>query len=89
MKPIFDSLGIKLRALNIAMGANQCRPYSYCYNTQGDDNADWIGWEQSYNCGRDRGIFELVARVAYFNKAVLHFSASGAFNPTECNPTTV
>lgn len=50
---------------------------------------DWLGWEQSYNCGKDRGFFELIARVAYWHKSILHFSASGAFAPSNCNPSSV
>jgi len=34
--------------------------------TIGGFNADFIMWEQSFNCGRDRGIFELIARNAYW-----------------------
>ena len=34
--------------------------------TIGGFNADFIMWEQSFNCGRDRGIFELMARNAYW-----------------------
>jgi hypothetical protein len=89
MKPVFDAAGVNLVVRNIAMSANQCRPYEYCYNTQGAEYADWMGWEQSYNCGKDRGAHELIARMAYYNKAVIHYSASGAFLPTQCKPSTV
>jgi hypothetical protein len=27
-----------------------------------------IGWEQSYNCGRDDGVFETMGRLAGFMK---------------------
>lgn len=30
----------------------------------GGEDADWIGWEQSFNCGRARDIPEFVARVS-------------------------
>ena len=49
IKPVFDALGINLIVRNIAQGANQCLPYEYCYNAMGGDNADFIGWEQSFN----------------------------------------
>lgn len=52
-------------------------------------DADWIGWEQSFNCGRAADIFELVARTAYFNKAVVYYSASGAFAPSDCAMSSV
>ena len=47
-------------------------------------NADFIGWEQSYNCGKAADIFEGVARFASWNKAVVYYVASGAFSPNEC-----
>ena len=55
----------------------------------GGENPDWIGWEQSYNCGRDNGVFELVGRIAAWNKAILHFSASGGFIPENCGKSKV
>ena len=63
MKSAFDALNISLVVHNIAHGQNPCRPSNLCYNGMGGDNADWMGWEQSYNCGRDRGAFELMARL--------------------------
>ena len=84
MKTVFDFLQIPLLVHNIAHGQNQCRPSNLCYNAMGGDNADWLGWEQSFNCGRDRGIFELMTRLAYWNKALLYFSASGGFAPGHC-----
>jgi hypothetical protein len=85
MEGIFQALGIDLKVHNIAQGANNCIPYSFCYESMGGMDPDFIGWEQSYNCGRDDGIFELVARVAGYskNKALTYFSASGAWLP-EC-----
>jgi hypothetical protein len=87
--PIFKALGINLDVRNIAMGANQCFPSDYCYEAQGGSNADWLSWEQSYNCGKDKGIFELMARLAWWNKAVLYMIASGAIAPSECKPSPV
>jgi hypothetical protein len=89
MKSAFEAAGVNLIVRNIAMGPNPCRPSEYCYNTNGDDHADWIGWEQSYNCVKDRGAHELIARIAYFNRAVVHYTASGAFLPNSCNKSTV
>lgn len=48
------------------------------------DNPDWIQWEQSFNCGKDKGVFELIARVAGWTRAVLFYSASGGYIPTDC-----
>lgn len=89
VKPIFDALGIKLLVHNIAQGANNCRPAANCYDSMGGDNADWIGWEQSFNCGKSKDIFELMARVAYWNGGVAYYSASGAFIPKDCAKSTV
>ncbi len=89
MTPIFDALGIKLLVRNIAQGANNCRPFLNCYNAMGGEGADWIGWEQSFNCGKARDVFEQVARMAYWNGGVAYYSASGAFLPNHCNPSTV
>ena len=91
MSSVFNALGINLIVHNTAMGANNCRPYAFCYVAQGglpDVPIDWINWEQSFNCGRDNGVFELMARIAYFHKAVLYISASGAFYPDGCKPST-
>ena len=89
VKPIFDALGIKLLVHNIAQGANNCRPAANCYDSMGGDNADFIGWEQSFNCGKSKDIFELMARVAYWNGGVAYYSASGAFLPKDCAKSTV
>jgi len=69
------------------MGANNCRPYNMCHEAQGGLPgmlADFVGWEQSYNCGKAADIFESLARWAYWNKAVVYYVASGAFSPGEC-----
>lgn len=85
----FEALGVKLIVRNIAQGANNCRPFDYCYESMGGENADFILWEQSFNCGRDRAIFEYMARVAYWSKAVLYYMASGGWMPTGCPPSEV
>jgi len=87
--PIFNSMGIKLIVRNIAQGANNCAPYDYCYTSMGGDTADWVGWEQSFNCGREPQMFELVARIAGWVKAVVYFAASGGAMPSDCSPSPV
>ena len=89
MEPIFANLSSPLIIRNIAQGANPCRPYTYCYQTMGGEEADWIGWEQSFDCGRDSSTPELVSRIAARMKAVLYISASGSFTPTDCVASTV
>jgi hypothetical protein len=89
MKEAFAAMGIKLEVRNIAQGASNCRPSNYCYEAMGGEDADFIGWEQSFNCGRNRDIQELVARVAHWSKGVVYYSASGAFLTNGCQPTTV
>lgn len=88
MSKIFDTLGVELQVHNIAQGANNCRPSIYCYEAMGGFKPDWIGWEQSFNCGRSRDIFELFARIAYEYEAVAFYTASGAFLPKECDKST-
>lgn len=89
LKDIFNTLGLGLEVHNIAQGANNCRPSDYCYEAMGGSFADFISWEQSFNCGRSRDIMEFIARVAYWNKAIVYYVASGAFLPNGCAKTTV
>lgn len=49
---VFEALAVELVVRNIAQGSNNCLPYNLCLNSMGGDDVDWIGWEQSYNCGR-------------------------------------
>ena len=86
MAPIFDALKVDLKVHNIAQGANNCIPYNLCLEAMGGDDPDFLSWEQSYNCGRDEPIFELVGRIAAHsaNKAVVYFAASGAWSPDKC-----
>jgi len=90
MGPIFDALNIDIEVNNIAQGANNCSPYTLCYESMGKLDADFIGWEQSYNCGHDEAIFELAARIAGFSarKGVVYYSASGAWAPNTCPDST-
>jgi hypothetical protein len=78
--PQIGAMKLKVRVDWIDSGlCLQCelrRPF-YIFIFQGGDNPEWIGWEQSFNCGRDKGIFELIGRVAGWNNAVLFYMASG------------
>jgi hypothetical protein len=86
MQPILKLVGVELVMHNIAQGANNCIPYSYCYESMGGMDPDFVGWEQAYNCGHDDPVFELVARMASMsaNRAIIYYSASGAWKPDKC-----
>lgn len=88
--PILKSLGVKLTVHNIAQGANNCSPYQLCYESMGGLDPEFVGWEQSYNCGHDDAIFELAARIAGFSKkkGIVYYSASGAWAPSSCPSST-
>lgn len=90
MGPLFRALGINLIVHNIAQGANNCNPYDLCYESMGGHDPDWVGWEQSYNCGHDEAMFELTARWAGWskNRGVIYYSASGAWAPNACPPSS-
>lgn len=88
VKPIFDALAVELQVHNIAQGANNCRPSDHCYAAMGGDNADFYGWEQSFNCGRSKDVMEFMARYAYWSGAVIYYVASGAFLPDGCAPSS-
>lgn len=87
--PILEALNVKLVVRNIAQGANNCRPFDYCYASMGGETADFIAWEQSFNCGRDRAIFEYMARVANWYNGIIYYIASGGWMPTGCPPSEV
>ena len=89
LSPVLAAMGIELVVRNIAMGANNCLPYDYCYNAQGGEGADWLSWEQSFNCGKANGIYEMMARIAWWNKGIVYYMASGGFAPTGCGPSNV
>ena len=84
LQDVLTAIDIPIVVRNIAQGANNCFPSNFCYESMGDVPADWIGWEQSYNCGKAHNVFEQMARTCGWNDAILHFSASGAFKPDEC-----
>jgi hypothetical protein len=63
MDSVFSALGIKLVVNNIAQGANLCVPYDMCYESMGGLDADFIGWEQSFNCGRDEGMLCIIYKT--------------------------
>lgn len=55
-----------------------------------DVHADFLSWEQSFNCGRVPAMFELMARNAGRQNAVLYFASSGSFPHNEkCAPSKV
>jgi hypothetical protein len=84
---VFEAIGIKLLVHNIAQGANNCRPSDHCYDAMGGENADFMSWEQSFNCGRSKDVQEFMARYAYWNGAIIYYIASGAFLPDHCLPS--
>jgi hypothetical protein len=88
LKPALKALGVDLEVHNVAQGANPCIPYSFCYESMGGADPDFLAWEQSYNCGGDDAVHEMTARMAYHsaNKAVVYYSASGAWTPEKCPP---
>ena len=63
------ALGIDLIVHNIAQGANNCIPYTMCYESMGGKDPDFVGWEQSYNCGHADDVFEVyfIQEIAYKN----------------------
>eukprot|EP00605_Chrysophyceae_sp_TOSAG23-4_P002999 GSChrysophyteH1.ASY1.ANO1.3304.1 assembled CDS len=81
---MFQALNVPVTVRNIAQGANNCFPSTFCYGSMGGHAPDWVNWEQSFNCGKAHNVFEHIAREASWNDAVLHFQASGAFRPEEC-----
>ncbi|KAJ1429011.1 hypothetical protein B484DRAFT_449606, partial [Ochromonadaceae sp. CCMP2298] len=87
IKPLLAAVGVDLVVRNIAQGANNCRPYEYCYDSMGGEGSDFIQWEQSFNCGRDRSTFEYMARLAAWSNATLYYMASGGWIPQGCSPT--
>jgi hypothetical protein len=90
LKDVFAALQIKFNVSNIAQGANNCYPYEMCYESMGGDNPDFVGWEQSYNCGHDLPSFEITARVAGLsaNRGSVYYSASGAWLPNSAPIST-
>jgi len=90
MSDIFSSVGIDLQVHDIALGANNCSPYVLCYESMGGFDPDFLNWEQSYNCGHDDAVFEATARIAGMsaNKGIVYYSASGAWSPSQCPPST-
>jgi hypothetical protein len=43
---ILAMLGVNLDVHNIAQGANNCVPYSFCYESMGGYDPDFVNWEQ-------------------------------------------
>jgi hypothetical protein len=46
MKNMLKLAGIELIVRNIAHGANNCIPYSFCYEALGGKDPDFLNWEQ-------------------------------------------
>jgi len=86
MTPAFKKLGINLVVRNIALGANPCIPYTYCYESMGGLDPDFLAWEQAYNCGHAPEVYETLARIAHQTRqhTVTYYSASGAWVPSDC-----
>lgn len=89
VRDVMECLDINLEIHNIAHGTNKCRPSDLCYEAMGGDDPDWLGWEQSFDCGHDNGVFELMARTAYRNRALVFFAASGGYRTSHCPPSNV
>eukprot|EP00602_Paraphysomonas_sp_CaronLab_P002960 CAMPEP_0185031420 /NCGR_PEP_ID=MMETSP1103-20130426/18883_1 /TAXON_ID=36769 /ORGANISM="Paraphysomonas bandaiensis, Strain Caron Lab Isolate" /LENGTH=564 /DNA_ID=CAMNT_0027566945 /DNA_START=110 /DNA_END=1804 /DNA_ORIENTATION=- len=79
MAPALQAAGIELKVRNIAQGNNQCFPSDYCYEAMGGYDPDFVGWEQSFNCGHNEGYFEMAARFALWsrNPGSVYYSPSG------------
>ena len=89
MKNALEAAGIEMKVHNIAQGANNCLPSNFCYESMGGHDPDFIGWEQSFNCGHDGKVFELAARFAAWSKTPgsIYYSNSGSSNPKNCKPS--
>lgn len=87
MEKALAAAGVDLQVHNIAQGANNCLPSNLCYESMGGHDPDFVAWEQSFNCGRDDGIYEIATRFAAWSKTPgsVYFSNSGSVNPTACN----
>ena len=72
MRSIFEALNIDLQVHNIAQGANDCWPYTLCYEN-GGFSPDFISWEQSFNCGR------LMHSLVYYIPTVYVYLKTEAF----------
>jgi hypothetical protein len=87
MHAALAAAGVDLQVHNIAQGANGCLPSNMCYESMGGHDPDFVGWEQSFNCGHDDGVFEIATRFAAWSKTPgsVYFSNSGSANPGHCN----
>ena len=68
LKAVMNALKLNFIVQNIAQGNNNCIPYEWCYESMGDKDPDWVGWEQTFNCGHDNPAFETTARIAGMSK---------------------
>jgi hypothetical protein len=89
MAPVFSALGSKLIVRNIAQNHMDCKLSNYCFATMGGSDADFVGWENSFDCGNAPEAHEFIARVAGWQAAVVHYSVSGSFPLDDCPPSKV
>lgn len=89
LSPVFKQLGVNLVVRNIGQIHVDCRLSNYCYDAMGGEDADVIGWENSFDCGAAKDAHEFIARVAGWKGAVIHYSTSGAFPIDDCPPAEV
>lgn len=89
LNPIFKALGINLIVRNIGQIHVDCRLGNYCFEAMGGTEADFVGWENSFDCGAAKDSHEFIARMAGWKSAVVYFSSSGAFPIDDCPPSDV
>lgn len=84
----FDYLGLPLHVANIAQHRINCKLHTYCiHSIVNTKSIDFLGWENTYGCGRVRDTLEFAARLASQYQAVLYVSASGGMTPHHCAPS--
>lgn len=84
LSPIFKALKIDLIVRNIGQVHVDCRLSNYCFDGMGGEEADVVGWENSFDCGNAKDAHEFIARVAARKKAVVFYSTSGAYPVDDC-----
>lgn len=89
LAPIFKALGIDLVVHNIGQTHVDCQLSNYCLGSVGGSFGDFIGWENSFDCGNAQDSHELVARIASWRGAVVFYSVSGSFPLDGCAPSKV
>lgn len=84
LSPVFKALKIDLVVRNIGQVHVDCRLSNYCFDGMGGEEADVVGWENSFDCGNAKDAHEFIARVAARKKAVVFYSTSGAYPVDDC-----